>query len=62
MDVKSIFSTKVIPQEEEPKTIFKSIENGVSSLKKTLKKKGREVVKKMKTEIEKLGHQPKEES
>jgi hypothetical protein len=42
--------------------LFKSIENGVTSLKKTLKKKGREVVKRMKTEMGKFGPQPKEDN
>lgn len=44
----------MIPQ-EEPKTLFKSIENGLTTFKKTLKKKGKEVMKKVKKEMDKFG-------
>lgn len=61
VDVKSVFSTKVIPQ-EEPKTLFKSIENGLTTFKKTLRKKGKEVMKKVKKEMDKFGNEEKEDS
>lgn len=51
----------MIPQ-EEPKTLLQSIENGLTTFKKTMKKKGKEVMKKVKKEMDRFGKEEKEDS